>query len=340
MIKFKSLVATMAVATIFVGLAIFGAERAYAGACDSLPETTEITVMGDWLPWAVQAPVISAQQKGYYKNEGLSVRLIQPAQAADPIRLVAHEKVHFSMTYVPEIFQARETAIPVISVAATLRPLPTALMVLPDSGIESAADLKGKILGVNVIPSAMSGLHTLLASAGLTEDDVDIVDPGYGVVPLQLSGKLDAGYVLTYFEGILANEELAKEGKPPVKFLLYRDYGVPNYYYQLLAANEKWLAKNPATTCRFLRATKRGFEAFKKNPEPLIKHMAEANDALTLEQHRKIVEATMADWTDQNGNVWVQDVEVWKAAQDWAIKEGLITLSAEPDSYFTNDYLP
>ena len=340
MVKLKSLVVTMAVATAFFGLAIFGAERAYAGACDKSSETTKITVMGDWLAWAVQAPVISAMRNGYYKDEGLDVELIQPAQAADPIRLVAAEKVQFSMTYVPEIFQARETAIPVVAIAVTLRPLPTALMVLPDSGIKSPADLKGKTLGVNVVPSAMSGLRTMLATAGLTIDDVDIIDPGYGVVPLQLSGKVDAGYALTYFEGVLANEELAKEGKPPVEFLMYRDYGVPNYYYQLLAANEDWLKINAATTCRFLRATTRGFETFKKNPEPMIKWMADENEALTPEQHRKIVELTMADWTDEDGNLWVQDVKMWAETQDWLVEEGLISVPADPESYFTNDYLP
>ncbi len=340
MVKLKSLVVTMAVATAFFGLAIFGAEHAYAGACDKSPETTKITVMADWLAWAVQAPVLSAIQNGYYKDEGLEVELIQPAQAADPIRLVAAEKVNITMTYVPEIFQARDTDIPVVAIAVTLRPLPTALMVLPDSGIKSPADLKGKTLGVNPIPSVTTGLKTLLATGGLTMDDVKLVDPGYGVVALQMAGKVDAGYVLTYAEGIVATEELAKEGKPPVEFLMYRDYGVPDYYYQLLAANEHWLKINAATTCRFLRATARGFETYKKNPEPMIEWMAAENEVFTIEQHRKIVELTMADWTDEDGNLWVQDVKMWAETQDWLVEEGLLSAPADPESYFTNAYLP
>ena len=340
MVKLKSLVVTMVVATAFFGLAIFGAEHAYAGACDKSPETTKITVMADWLAWAVQAPVLSAIQNGYYKDEGLEVELIQPAQAADPIRLVAAEKVQFTMTYVPEVLMARDADIPVVSIAVVLRPLPSALMVLPDSGIKGPADLKGKTLGVNPIPLMTTGVKTLLATAGLTMDDVKVVDPGYGVVALLMAGKVDAGWALTYAEGMVATEALAKEGKPPVEFLMYRDYGVPDYYFEVLAANENWLKINAATTCRFLRATTRGFETYEKNPEPMIKWMAEENEVFTIEQHRKIVELTMADWTDEDGNLWVQDVKIWAETQDWLVEEGLLSAPADPESYFTNAYLP
>ena len=109
-------------------LAIFAvvllAQGAWAAGCDKAAEVSKITIMGDWLPWSSQGPVMAAQNKGYYKAEGFDVELISPPNPADPIKLVARQKVEFSMTYPPDIIQARETGIPVQSVAAILRSFP------------------------------------------------------------------------------------------------------------------------------------------------------------------------------------------------------------------------
>ena len=135
--------------TLVTGLALslllFLPTASQAGACDGPPESKSVKMLGDWLPWAAQAPFIAAVAEGhYYKAEGLDFELIQPANPADTIKLVAAQSVHFTMTYVPDIMQAREQGVPIISVAALLRPLTTGLEVRGDSGIKSPADLKGK----------------------------------------------------------------------------------------------------------------------------------------------------------------------------------------------------
>jgi putative hydroxymethylpyrimidine transport system substrate-binding protein len=41
--------------------------------------------MNDWLPVTQQAPLWESKHKGFYKDEGLEVELIAPANPADPI---------------------------------------------------------------------------------------------------------------------------------------------------------------------------------------------------------------------------------------------------------------
>ena len=94
---------------------------AWAAPCDGPAETKKIVMMGDWLPWASMGPMFAAQLSGYHADEGIEVEVIAPANPADPIKLVARERVNFSLTYVPEVMLSRETGIPVVSVAATLR---------------------------------------------------------------------------------------------------------------------------------------------------------------------------------------------------------------------------
>ena len=67
----------------------FVATPASAGACDGTAEQAKITVVADWLPWAVQGPIMAAQQRGYYKDEGLEVDLISPANVADQLKMVS-----------------------------------------------------------------------------------------------------------------------------------------------------------------------------------------------------------------------------------------------------------
>lgn len=328
--------AVLAAATFAI---VVGGGAANAGECKGPSEVSKLTVMGDWLPWASQGPIIAAQLDGLYKAAGLEVELISPANPADPIKLVAREKVAFSLTYVPEVMFARETGIPVVAVATTLRKLVSGLFYLGDSDIKGPADLKGKILGVGSKQDAQAFLSTLLAAGGLKIEDVKVVDPVFAHIQFVLENKVTAAHGLTYGEGVVANDILVKNGKPPVKWLMYADYGVPNFYYQLLVGSETWVKRNPNATCHFLKATAAGVKSFKDKPDPVIDAMAKANEIFTRDQHRQIAEASMADWMDEKGGVFAQDVAVWTKAQDWAVAQKLITVPVDAAQYFTNDYL-
>jgi putative hydroxymethylpyrimidine transport system substrate-binding protein len=309
--------------------------------CDGGPaEVKEITVMADWLPWASQGPMMAAQIKGYYEDEGLAVTIIAPANPADPIKLVARERVNFSLTYVPEVMLARETGIPVVSVAASMRILGSGLFYLADSPIASPKDLEDMTLGVGPKQDAQAFLATLLGSEGLTKADVKVVDPGFAHVPMVLEKKMQASHGLVFGEGVVADEILMGGGKDPVKWLLYRDFGVPNFYYQLFVGNEDWVKRNANATCRFLRATRKGTDEWLKNPDPTLAVISDANTAFSPKQHRGIFDATVTHWKEADGAIFVQDPSVWQKAQDWAMAQKLISVPSDPSTYFTNDYLP
>ena len=339
MVKLKPI--TRLVSLLFLSAALSGiaTSPASAGACDVAAEQAKITVIGDWLPWSVQGPIFAAQQNGYYKEEGLEVDLVAPANVADQLKMVSAGRAEFSLVEASMIMAAREENIPIHSVAVMLRPLPLGLGVLGDSSITSPADLKGKIIGVNALPSALAMTRSALASAGLSESDVKFIDPGFGAIELLVTGKIDAAYMLENAEPIIAKDILAKEGKPPLRFLHFRDNGVPDFYYIVMAANENWTRQNPGSACRFLRATARGYRSFASNPGPVNKEMAAKNEIFTLEQHGKITEANADQWTDRNGKVFRQEAAVWKAAQAWAMKNKLVTKNEDVSNYFTNDYL-
>ena len=339
MAKLASLLSTLLVLIAAVAFSGIVAKASKAGPCDDPPEMTEIIVMGDWIAWSSQGPIIAAQLNDYYTDEGLEVELMSPPHAGDAIKYAATERVAFSMSYVADVLIARDEGIPIISVAALMRRMPLGLAVVGDSGIKTVQDLKGKTLGVNPYPFALAGLRTLLKSAGLTEDDVKVVDPGFGYWQLLMTNKIDAGYGLDTADPPVLNPMLAKEGRPPVEWFLYRDYGVPDFYYEVLVTSENWAQKNPAAACRFLRATRKGLEEFSREPEPVNVEISIRNEVYTLVQHRALTEGTMGEWKDAKGNAFIQDASIWAAARDWAVEYELISEGLDASKYFTNEYL-
>ena len=118
---------------------------------------------------------------------------------------------------------ARDTGIPVIAIATTARELVSGLMFIEEAGISTPKDLKGKTLGIITKVDALAYTRTILKAGGLTMKDVKVINPGFAQVLFIIEKKVDAAHSLTYYEGVQANLLLAKQGKPPVKFLMYTD---------------------------------------------------------------------------------------------------------------------
>ena len=312
-------------------------------ACTGGPaESTKVVVMNDWLPVTQQAPLWEAKHKGFYKDEGLEVELIAPANPADPIKLVAMKRVNFSITYVPEIMISQELTIPVVSVAIMLQELSSGLLFMPDQDIKTAADLRGKILGVGTKRDAQAYLSSVLEAGGLKRKDVKVVDPGFAGLALLMARKIDASHALTFSEQLTLSARLKKEGKPAAKILLYKDYGVPPFYYTLLAANRDWLQDNSQTACRFLKATLKGMKSVLARPDETIDFITKARPgALTTDENWAKWNGHKDLYPGKGGKYLLQDMDTWQAAQDWALKRKLVNAPVGPASdYFTNAYLP
>jgi putative hydroxymethylpyrimidine transport system substrate-binding protein len=301
-------------------------------------EQTQLTFIQEWLPWAAYAPEWAALENGHYADEGLDVEIIAPADGSDPVRLVATGKAEFGISNQLNVIDAVEEDIPIISVGATLRQLTEGLFFKPDADIDAPEDLRGKTLGVNPFPNALAFTKTLLASGGLTEEDVKIVDPGFSANQLVLSDRVAAGYGFPYYEGTLYRMQTGEEPG----WLMWTDYGVPNVYQQVLIANPGWLAENPCTARAFLRATARGLDDFLEDPEKITPVMAERNEIVPLDAQNQMAHDVASNWTDdvsEAHGTFFQDTMKWELGQQYLLENDLIETEGDLESYFTNEYL-
>ncbi|MEV4067036.1 ABC transporter substrate-binding protein [Nonomuraea dietziae] len=214
-------------------------------------EKTTLTV--GVVPVPSSAPLFIAEKNGFFKAEGLTVKteIIQAPQAVMP-KILNGSMDAFLTSYVSllaindsgaaklRLFQHVQTAAPGIA----------SVVVPKDSPIRTAADLKGKTVGVNVLRAlGQTVTNAHLQQAGLKPDDVKFTAVPFADQLTALSTKkIDAAWLvepfLTAARKDLGAVEVIDTTSGPTAGLPLDAWGV----------SEEWLTKNPKTAAAFHRA--------------------------------------------------------------------------------------
>jgi len=156
-------------------------------------EPTSLTVGLGYIPSVQFAQFYLAEQAGYYRDAGLDVTF---QNKVDPelITLLARGAVDIGMADGTSVIPAVSQGIPVVYGATIYGRDPNVVFALDEAGIERAADLAGRSIGIpGRYGSSWVALQALLGSAELTLDDVEIVTyPDFGQGVAVGSGQVDA----------------------------------------------------------------------------------------------------------------------------------------------------
>ena len=221
----------------------------------------KLTLMLDWFVNPDHGPIIVAQEKGFFKDAGLEVEVIAPADPADPPKLVAAGRADLAVSYQPQLHLQVHEGLPLVRIGTLIATPLNCLMVKADSGIETPADLRGKKIGYSVSGVESALINAMLAGAGLTMDDVEMINVNWSLSPALMTGQVDATI------GAYRNFELTQmriEGAEG-RCLFVEEQGVPNYDELIFVANPDRLDREVAT--RFLQAVERGANYIVNHPE-------------------------------------------------------------------------
>jgi NitT/TauT family transport system substrate-binding protein len=242
-----------------------------ASAVQSAGAVTKVRFTLDWIPGATHGAFLIAQQKGYYKDEGLDVTIDPGKGSAEVVRQIAAGvyDMGFPDMNVLLDFNSKnpEQAFP--AVMSGYEQAPAAIFVLKSSGIEKPAQLNGKTLGSAAHDSTFKLFPVFAQKNGIDMSTVTIqyIDPrlretllvqkAVGAIPGQV------------FNSLL---ELKAKGVPAsdVTYFLYKDYGL-DLYSNSLAVSRKFLRENPEAVRGFIRATIKGVRDLVKNQEDGVK---------------------------------------------------------------------
>jgi putative hydroxymethylpyrimidine transport system substrate-binding protein len=221
----------------------------------------KLTLMLDWFVNPDHAPIIVAQEKGFFKDEGLDVEVIAPADPADPPKLVAAGKADLAISYQPQLHLQVHEGLPLKRVGTLIATPLNCLMVKADGPVQKIEDLKGKKIGYSVSGVEDALVGQILKNAGLTMADVEMVNVNWSLSPALIAGQVDATI------GAYRNFELTQmrlEGAEGRCFFV-EEQGVPTYDELIFVANSENLDK--AMTQRFLHAVERGAQYMVNHPD-------------------------------------------------------------------------
>lgn len=221
----------------------------------------KLTVMLDWFVNPDHGPLIVAQEKGYFGDVGLEVELIAPADPNDPPKLVAAGKADIAVSYQPQLYPQVSEGLPLVRIGTLVATPLNSLVVLADGPIASIADLKGRKVGYSVGGFETALLSAMLAKAGLSVDDVTLVNVNFSLSPALISGEVDAVI------GAFRNFELHQMDlvKRPGRAFYVEEEGVPPYDELILVANKADIG-NPALAA-FVAAVERATLFISNHPE-------------------------------------------------------------------------
>jgi NitT/TauT family transport system substrate-binding protein len=184
--------------------------------------TTSVTIGLGYIPSVQFAPFYLAQQKSYFRDAGLEVTF-QNKIDPDLVTLVGQGAVDIGLADGTSVIPAVSNGIPIRYVATVYRAFPSIVFTKTSSGIKTAADLKGRKIGIpGRYGSSWIMLQALLKSAGLTPNDVQIVEyPDFGQGAAVQQGAVDAA------TGFVNNEPVQLEASGVKTVVLHVDDAVP-----------------------------------------------------------------------------------------------------------------
>ena len=318
-----------------------------AAACGSPPTAspslapTRLTVGLGYLPSVQFAPFYRAQQQGYYTASGLEVTF-QHQIDSQLITLLGQGAVDVGMADGTSVIAARAQGIPVRYAASIYARFPSVVIALADSGIVAPADLAGRTLGIpGRYGSSWIMLQALLASAGLTPDDIRIRDyPDFGQAVGLRERQVEAA------TGFANNEPIQLELDGIATTVLRVDDVTP-LPGPGLTVGEGTLATKRAALRTFVAATLRAMREIVDDPAAGLADSIAVVPDLGSEPEKQlaILRATIETWrspyTDQHG-LGAIDRDAWTRSTDFmrTLPELSIPIELTSDTLVTEDLLP
>ncbi|MCB4809731.1 EAL domain-containing protein [Methylovorus menthalis] len=286
-------------------------------------DTNKVNLQLKWHHQFQFAGYYAAQAKGFYKDAGLDVNIIEGGPGKPALDAVLNGTVQYGISDA-DLLLAHMHGKPIVAMAAIFQHSPFIIVSREDSNIRRLADLMGKSVMMKHDLSAVQ-FDAMMLKAGLDPANVHFVTHT-GQLDDLINGKVDA--IAAYS----TNEpyRLRARGVEPA-IISTTDYDV-DFYGDTLFTSRSEVDSHPDRADAFLKATLKGWRYAFDNPEeiadlilrlPGVKQSGATRDSLLAEAKsmRPLVMPDIVDMGHMNTERWSH------------IAQLLTRLKLAPDNY-------
>jgi ABC-type nitrate/sulfonate/bicarbonate transport system substrate-binding protein len=329
------------VAVVTVG-SIYGLIKMYSQT-ETSSKLTPFTVVLDWTPNTNHTGMYVALAKGWYKQQGLDVKILPYASGTSPEVLVASGKADVAVSNTEGVVATAATGNPVVSIAAIIQHNTSGFLARSDNGITRPRDLDGKIDGDSETPIEDAILHTIITKDGgkgvFKHANLDVDS-----MQALANKKIDFFWAFEGWEFIQAKQQ----GIPVVYFPSLK-YGIPDYYTPVLVASPAEIKQKPELLKKFMTATSKGYNYAIQHPKEAADILISTTpkdtfpDKAFVQKSQAFLSAHYVD----RGRTWgLQDKAAWHEYPQFMINAGaVLDKNGKPvktldfDKVYTNEFI-
>lgn len=299
------------------------------------------------LDWKFEGPLavyLLADQKGYFKAEGLDITIDTGTGSAGAVNRVASGAYEAGITDLNSLieFDVKNPAQAMKAVYMAYNHPPYAIIALKKSGITKPEDLKGKKLGAPGFDAARAMWPAFAAKVGLAIDAVTwtSMDPPLRE-PMLARGDVDAisGF---YFTSALNLEATGAKLDDLVVFN-YSDYGV-KLYGNAIIVSPKFAAEHPDAVKGLIRATVKATKEAIADPAAAVKFIKPrdplADEALELKRLKMAIDANLVTADVKEDGLGAVRTDRLAASIDELAAALKLTAKPKPEDVFDASFLP
>jgi ABC-type nitrate/sulfonate/bicarbonate transport system substrate-binding protein len=242
------------------GSSVSGTTHPVSGSiCSSLRPSpgqslTTMNLALDWTPNTNHTGIYVALNQGWYRAQGIDLKLLPYSASVTPDVLVSSGKADVGISSTESIVADAAVHQPVVSIAAIIQHNTSALVTLASSGLTRPRDLAGKVYGGFGAPYEAPVVGEIIKHDGGSGAFKNVTLNVDAMQALE-SHRIDFAWVFEGWEVIQAQRAGVKLNVFPIT-----NFGIPDYYTPNLITGPAQVQQKPALLRKFMTATTCGYE--------------------------------------------------------------------------------
>jgi NitT/TauT family transport system substrate-binding protein len=299
------------------------------------------------LNWKYQGPqgwFMLAEDRGYYKAEGIDVVIDQGDGSAAAVPKVASGAydIGFGDINAAIEFAAKNPNEAPIAVYMMYNRPPFTIAVKVDSPIKTPKDFEGRTLGGAANDGALKLFPAFAKVAKFDASKVAITNMAPNLrEQMLMRGQVDG--VFGYVNTIRFSAKLIGVKDSELRYINYGDYGM-DLYSNAIIVSKKLVKEKPEVVAGLVRAINRGLIDALKDPDAAVAAVAKREPLINVKVERERFDATLADEMNhtETGNIGLGDVDDARLKKSIEILVEANGLARTPsvEEIFTRAFLP